>query len=163
MMRDRLLPHPMWSVVLTVFWLWLNNTVEPGHLLLGAFLGWALPLFAGRFWPEREQVSHAWRLLPLFLVVLTDIVTANLRVARAVLGPVERLRPGFVRVPLDLRSDIGIAVLANTVSLTPGTLSADLSEDRRALIVHYLDERDPDGLVVEIKERYERPIREVFG
>ena len=162
-MRGKWLPHPIGSITLTVFWLWLNNTLEPGHVLLGAFLGWALPLFARRFWPERERVSKPWRLLPFAMVVLADVVTANLRVARAVLGPVARLRPGFARVPLDVRSDIGIAVLANTVTLTPGTLSADLSEDRRELIVHYLDERDPGALVAGIKERYERPIMEVFG
>ena len=162
-MREKLLPHPLWSAALAVFWLWLNSTIEPGQVLLGILLGWALPLFARRFWPEHEPVVDAWRLVPFIGVVLADIVTANLRVARAVLGPVGRLRPGFVRVPLDLRSDLGIAFLANTVSLTPGTISADLSEDRRELLVHYLDERDPARLVGDIKERYERPIREVFG
>ena len=95
--------------------------------------------------------------------MLADIVTANLRVARAVLSPADRLRPGFVRVPLDLRSDVGIAVLANTVSLTPGTLSADLSEDRQELVVHYLDERDPQALAADITRRYERRLQEVFG
>lgn len=162
-MREKLLPHPLWSTLLAVFWLLLNSTIEPGHVLLGILLGWALPLFARRFWPEREPVVRAWRLVPFIGIVLIDIVTANLRVARAVLGPVGRLDPGFIRVPLDLRSDLGIAFLANTVSLTPGTISADLSEDRRELLVHYLDERDPDRLVGDIKERYERPIREVFG
>ncbi len=163
MMHRRLLPHPIGSAVLLLFWLWLNNTVEPGHVLLGALLGWVLPLLTRRFWPERESVSRAWRLLPFAGVVFADIVTANLRVARAVLSPADRLRPGFVRVPLDLRSDLGIAVLANTVSLTPGTLSADLTEDRRELLLHYLDERDPQALVADVKRRYERRLQEIFG
>lgn len=162
-MREKLLPHPIGSATLAVFWLWLNNTVEPGHIVMGVLLGWALPLFTWRFWPERERVWRAWRLVPFASVVLADIVTANLRVAAAVLGPVGRLRPGFVTVPLDVRSDLGIAVLATTVSLTPGTLSADLSNDRRELVVHFLDERDPEQLVACIKARYERPLREVFG
>ena len=162
-MLGRLLPHPLGSAVLAVFWLWLNNTVEPGHIVLGALLGWALPLLTRRFWPEKERVRRVWRLLPFAGVVLADIVTANLRVARAVLIPVDRLHPGFARVPLDLRTDLGIAVLANTISLTPGTLSADLTEDRRELVVHYLDERDPETLVADIKHRYERRLLEVFG
>jgi len=162
-MQGKLLPHPIGSALLAVFWLWLNNTIEPGHVVLGVLLGWALPLLTRRFWPEREPVTRVWRLLPFAGVVLADIVTANLRVARAVLGPPDRLRPGFARVPLDLRSDVGIAVLANTVSLTPGTLSADLSADRRELVVHYLDERDPQALVADIKRRYERRLQEVFG
>lgn len=164
-MRERFLPHPLVSAALLVFWLWLKNSVAPGEILIGLLLGWLLPLFGRRFWPEREVVRRPWLLLPFAMVFLVDVVTANIRVARAVLGPVGRLQPGFVRVPLDLRSDIGIAVLANTVSLTPGTLSADLELDggRHALLVHYLDERDPEQLVAAIKARYERPIMEVFG
>lgn len=162
-MFRKLLPHPIGSAALVLFWLWLNNTLDPGHVVLGLLVGWALPLFTRRFWPEQERVARVWRLLPFAAVVLADIVTANLRVARAVLSPADRLQPGFARVPLDLRSDVGIAVLANTVSLTPGTLSADLTEDRRELLVHYLDERDPEALVADIKRRYERRLREVFG
>ena len=162
-MHRKWLPHPIVSAALLVFWLWLNNTLDPGHVVLGSILGWVLPLLTRRFWPEQERVSRAWRLLPFAGVVLGDIVTANLRVARAVLSPADRLRPGFVRVPLDLRSDVGIAVLANTISLTPGTLSADLTEDRKALLIHYLDESDPQALVADIKRRYERRLQEVFG
>jgi len=161
--RAQWLPHPWWSAALVLFWLWLNNTLAPGHLVLGALVGWALPLFARRFWTERERVSRPWLLLPFAGRVLLDVVTANLRVARAVLGPVARLSPGFARVPLDIRSDLGIMALSSTITLTPGTLTADLSEDRRELLVHYLDERDELQLVAEIKERYERPLKEVFG
>lgn len=162
-MRNSLVPHPFWSAALALFWLWLNNSLAPGSIVLGVLLGWGLPLFARRFWPERERMSRPWRLLPFACVVLADIVVANLRVTRAVLGPVARLRPGFARVPLAVRSDTGIMLLASTVSLTPGTLSADLSGDRRELLVHYLDEPDPDGMIELIKSRYERPLLEIFG
>jgi multicomponent K+:H+ antiporter subunit E len=76
---------------------------------------------------------------------------------------VRRLRPGFARVPLTVRSDVGITALASTISLTPGTLSVELSDDRGELLVHYLDEADPEGLVATIKSRYERPLLEIFG
>jgi multicomponent K+:H+ antiporter subunit E len=158
-----LIPHPIWSAALALFWLWLNNSVAAGPVAVGILLGWALPFFARRFWPERERVARPWLLLPFALVVMADIFVANLRVARAVLSPVRRLRPGFVRVPLAVRSDIGIMVLASTVSLTPGTLSADLSDDRSELIVHYLDESDAEAMVALIKSRYERTLLEVFG
>ena len=108
-------------------------------------------------------MSRPWLLLPFAGRLLLDVITANLRVARAVLGPVARLNPGFARVPLDIRSDLGIMALSGTITLTPGTLTADLSEDRSELLVHYLDERDETQLVAEIKERYERPLMEVFG
>jgi multicomponent K+:H+ antiporter subunit E len=67
-----------------------------------------------------------------------------------------------VRVPLALRTDLGISLLANTVSLTPGTVSAWLSPDRSHLVVHGLKVKDPDALIAEIKHRYETPIKEVF-
>jgi len=162
-MRARLFPHPFWSAALVLFWLWLNNTLALGHVLLGAGIGWVLPLFVRRFWPEHEPVSKPWRLLSFAALVLFDVVTANLRVARVVLGPIRRIRPGFARIPLDVRTDLGITTLMGIITLTPGTLSADLSEDRRELLVHYLDEVDETELVAGIKRRYERPIREVFG
>lgn len=162
-MRASLFPHPLWSLALALFWLWLNNSLGPGHLLLGSLFGIALPLVARRFWPERERFSRLGLLLAFAGMLMVDIVTANLRVAVAVLGPVERLRPGFARVPLDVRSDTGIMILASAVSLTPGTLSAELTEDRLELIIHYLDEADPVEMVAGIKARYERPLVEIFG
>jgi multicomponent K+:H+ antiporter subunit E len=109
------------------------------------------------------RISRPWRLLPFALVVMADIFVANLKVARAVLGPIGRLRPGFARVPLAVRSDVGIMVLSSTISLTPGTLSAELSDDRSELLVHYLDETDAEAVVALIKARYERPLLEIFG
>lgn len=163
MKRATLVPHPFWSAALVLFWLWLNNSLAPGQVVLGVAIGLALPLFARRFWSEYEPVSKPWKLLPFAVIVLFDVVSANLRVARAVVGPIGRLRPGFARVPLDVRTDLGITILSGTITLTPGTLSADLSEDRRELLVHYLDEIDEGELVAVIKRRYERPILEVFG
>ena len=163
MNRRRLLPHPYRSLAIPVLWLLLNNTLDPGHFVLGAVIGWGLPLLVGHFWAEPAGLRRPWRAVTFVLRVVYDIVVANLRVARAVLGPVRRLRPGFARVPLDVRSDVGITLLAQTITLTPGTLSADLSPDRRELIVHYLDEADPDAMVAEIKARYERPLLEMFG
>jgi multicomponent K+:H+ antiporter subunit E len=162
-MRRSLIPHPLWSAALALFWLWLNNSLAAGTVVVGVLLGWALPFFARRFWQERERVSRPWRLLPFALVVMADIFVANLKVARSVLGPIGRLRPGFARVPLAVRSDVGIMVLSSTISLTPGTLSAELSDDRSELLVHYLDETDAEAMVALIKSRYERPLLEIFG
>jgi multicomponent K+:H+ antiporter subunit E len=162
-MRRRLLPHPYRSLAIVVLWLSLNNTIDPGHVVLGLLIGWLLPLLVGHFWPTTVVMKRPWRAVSFAGVVIMDVILANLRVARAILGPPARLRPGFIRVPLDLRSDVGITVLAQTITLTPGTVSADLTPDRRTLIVHYLDEGDPEALIAEIKRRYEQPILEMFG
>ena len=96
-------------------------------------------------------------------VVAWDIVLANLQVARLILRvPNDRLRSRYVTVPLALTSPEAITVLAGTITMTPGTVSAELSADGRALLVHGLDVPDPDALVGDIKSRYEARLLEIF-
>jgi multicomponent K+:H+ antiporter subunit E len=158
----RLLPHPILTATLTVIWLLLANSASPGQFLLGLLIGWGIPLFTWHFWPERVQVRRPLTLLRFIAVVLYDIVTANLTVAWLILRGPGRLRPGFVELPLDLTSDLAISLLANTISLTPGTVSANLSADHRTLLIHCLDLADPTDLIAAIKARYEAPLRQVF-
>lgn len=158
----RLLPHPALTLALAGIWLLLANSAAPGQILLGLLLGWIIPFFTLRFWPEAVRIRRPFTLLRFIAVVLLDIVLANFTVARLILGRPERLRPAFVTVPLDLHTDLAISLLANTICLTPGTVSALLSQDRASLLIHALDVTDTDALVVTIKQRYEIPIKEVF-
>lgn len=158
----RLLPQPLFSVFLWLVWLLLNNTVAPGHLLLGAMLALALPLFTVRFWPDHLRVRKPLKLLRYIAVLAWDIILANLAVARLIIGPTARLRPAFIRLPLELRNEFAIVVLANTISLTPGTVSSDLSPDRRTLLIHALDVEDPAQAIARIKQRYEKLLQEIF-
>ena len=157
-----MLPQPRLTLVLVLVWLLLNNSLAPGPILLGLLLGWLIPLFTRRFWPETLQFHAPLTLLRFVGVVLWDILVANLTVAGLILGQTGKLRPAFFEVPLDLKGEIGISLLANTISLTPGTVSLELSPDHSSLRVHALDAPDPDALVQEIKERYEAPLKKVF-
>jgi multicomponent K+:H+ antiporter subunit E len=160
-----LVPHPFLSVVLVVCWLWLNNTLAPGHVLLGAALAVGIPYVTRRFWPEPTRIRHPWRVVEYLAVVSYDIVVANLQVAAIILGPASRLRPAFVRVPLALRTDFAVTALASTVTLTPGTVSVEIEDDAaggRVLVVHALRCLDPDDLAQTIKQRYERRLREIL-
>jgi len=94
--------------------------------------------------------------------VLYDILVANVVVARLILGRQESLRPAFVVMPLALHSELAISLLANTISLTPGTVSAYLSADRRCLVVHTLHTTAPEELLAIIRERYETPLKEIL-
>jgi len=161
-LRSRLLPAPGLSLVLWVSWLMLNESVSAGHLLLGAALALVVPWFTERYRPDKPALRGALTACRLALVVLADIVKSNLIVARQVLGPESRVRPAFVWVPLDIRDPHGIVALAAIITLTPGTLSSDLSEDRRHLLVHALHVDDAEALVADIKQRYESPLREIF-
>lgn len=161
--QSRWIPHPLLSLVLLLLWLLLNNSVSPGYWLLGALLGVLIPLFTRRFWPEPARVRRPVLALRFAALVLWDIVIANFAVARIVLGSREALRPTFVRVPLDVTGDVAVTVLTSVVSLTPGTVSADIDAERRCLLVHALSETDPSGLAQRIKARYEAPIKEIFA
>ena len=158
----RWLPHPLLTPILAGLWLLLVNSVAPGQIVLGLLLGWAIPFFTLRFWPDKVRIRKPLTLLRFIGVVLLDIVLANLTVARLILGSPQRLRPAFVAVPLDLQTDLAISLLASTITLTPGTLSAWLSPDRKVLLVHALDVEDSAALIASIKQRYEKPLKEVL-
>jgi multicomponent K+:H+ antiporter subunit E len=163
---SRLLPAPMASALVFLVWLLLNNTVDPAHLLLAAVLAVALPIATARLVPDRPRILDWGALLRLALVVFYDIVVANIEVARRILGPERAIRPRFVWVPLDLRDPHGILALAGMITMTPGTISSELSPDRRHLLVHALHveggEQGAADLVAGIKQRYEQPLIRIF-
>ena len=160
--RRRWLPHPLTSAVLFVVWLLLNHTLSAGHIVLGAALGTLIPLFTRRFFPEQVYLGRVGTILRFLVTVLWDIVVASFTVARLTFGPTSKLRPRFVRVPVSLADDFALTALASTISLTPGTVSAELAPDREHILIHALDVDDEAVLVRTIKERYEAPIKEIF-
>ncbi len=81
---------------------------------------------------------------------------------RRVLGPESAIRPGFLRVPLDLTDDWAITTLAGIITMTPGTLTADVAEDRSYLLVHVFHVEDDYALIAAIKARYEEPLKEIY-
>jgi multicomponent K+:H+ antiporter subunit E len=158
----RFLPHPLLTLTLAILWLLLVNQLSAGHIVLGALLGWLIPFATSSFWPERIRIRHPLTLLSFLLVFVYDIVRGSFLVAWLILKGPKRLRPAFVEVPLALETDLAISLLANTISLTPGTVSASLSADKRTLIVHTLDTDDTAALIAEIKQRYETPLKQIF-
>lgn len=157
-----LLPAPRLSALLFLAWPLLNQSWALGHLLLGATLALAIPLLTGAPGQRPAATGRPRALLALAGVVLRDIVVANLQTARLVLGPEAALQPRFVWVPLSMRDPQGIVALACIVTLTPGTLSSELSADRRHLLVHVLSLDDEAQLVADIKARYEAPLQALF-
>ena len=161
-MMARWLPNPMLTLFLALLWLLLNNTLNAGHLLLGLFLGWAIPLLVRGFLVDVPRVRKPLGLCLFMLKVFCDIVRANLTVARLVLGPKRNLKPAFVELPMLIENDFVLAVLTSIISLTPGTVSSGLSPDHKTLLLHALDVPDIEALVAEIKTRYEAPLLEIF-
>lgn len=158
----RLFPAPLVSLALACAWIMLNGSLAAGHLVLAAALATALPLVLARWIQPLPRIGRPATIARLTLVVLHDIVMSNLQVARLILGPEARIRPGFVRVPLAISDPFAIATLAGIITMTPGTLSCAVAPDRSHLLVHALDLADPAQLVADIKARYERALLEIF-
>ncbi|TVQ90027.1 MAG: Na+/H+ antiporter subunit E [Deltaproteobacteria bacterium] len=160
--RLRLFPQPITSIAVGLTWLLLVNSVHPAHLTLAALLGVIVPHFSSPFMPIAPQVRSWWALLSFAPIFLFDLVIANISVAILILriGYVPRSR--WITIPLDARDPFAITTLAAVISLTPGTVSSRLTEDRRFLLVHVLDCNSKELEVEKIKARYEAPIRRIF-
>lgn len=159
----RILPHPGLTAMLLVIWLLMLNDFSMGGLVLGSIFAVLVPIYTRAFWPDRPQMRWGLPLLAFLLLVVRDIIVANFHVARLILFRRNReLRPAWLTIPLELHSAEAITLLAGTISLTPGTVSADISTDGRHLLVHALDVVDPAAEIVHIKARYERRLLEIF-
>ncbi len=150
-------------IMLALVWVAITGEVSIGNFVVGFGLGLVVLVFTRRVVGQPAYTLKAWRVLTLTLFFVRELIKANLRVAYDVLTPGFQLRPGVVALPLDARTDAEITLLANMITLTPGTLSLDVSADRRVLYLHamYLDE-DVAAFRRKIKDGFERRILEVL-
>jgi multicomponent K+:H+ antiporter subunit E len=158
-----LFPHPFLTILLTVVWVLLQNKLSAGMVVFGLILGIVIPILTARWWTDRPQGIRPLRMLAYVLLVIWDIIVANVQVAWIILTKSNAsMKPAWVVIPLDMREPEAISILAGTITLTPGTVSADLSDCGRYLLVHALDAEDPDAVRDDIKDRYERRLKEIF-
>ncbi len=159
-----LFPHPLLTVIITIVWVMLQNSVSAGMVVFGVILGIIIPRATAVWWPDRPSGFRAGKMLGYIGIVVWDIIVANIQVAWIILTKSNAaMKPAWVEVPLDLKTPEAITILAGTITLTPGTVSADLSNEGRSLLVHALDTDDPQAVCDEIKNRYERRLKEIFG
>lgn len=150
------------NVLLAAAWGAMTGSFDALNLAFGFVMGaLALSLI-------REQIGtdgyfgRGYRVIGLILLFLKELVKSALKVAVTVLTPRLDLKPGIIAFPLALERDIEITLLANLITLTPGTLSIDVSDDRKTLYVHCIDVPDVDAAIIDIRDGFERRIREVF-
>ena len=159
-----LMPHPFLTLILAVVWVLLQNNVTSGMVVFGIILGILIPWVTSAWWPDTPKGFRLGKMVGYSFVVIWDIIIANIQVAWIVLTvPNSKLKPAWIVVPLKLKQPEAITVLAGTITLTPGTVSADLSDEGHSLLVHVLHTDDPDGVRDEIKARYERRLLEIFA
>jgi len=151
------------NLILAVVWAALWATFTLPSLLIGYIVGFAglwlaRPLFGG----SESYFKRVYRVIRLVVYFLYELVVSSVRVAWDVITPSHLSRPAILRMPLDVTSDFEILLVTNLISLTPGTLSLDVTPDRKTLIVHAMFADDPDALVQELKDGMERMVKEVF-
>jgi multicomponent Na+:H+ antiporter subunit E len=150
------------NILLALAW----GAVSGSFSLLNLAFGFVLGAFA--LWLIREQtgssgyLARGRRILSLLLLFLKELAMSAWRVAVLVASPKLEPKPGIFALPLTVDRDYEIVMLANMITLTPGTLSIDVSEDRKTLYVHAIDCSDPEAVKRDIKKGFERKIMEAF-
>ncbi|NDW03764.1 Na+/H+ antiporter subunit E [Jiella pacifica] len=150
------------NIVLAFVWTIVTGSFTLLNLGFGFFLGAASLYLIRREIGTVGYVGRIFRIGALFLLFLSELFKSAWRVAATVLSPKMDLKPGIFAYRLQVKDDFEITLLANLITLTPGTLSVDVSEDRSTLYVHALDCSDPEGTRAEIASGFERKILEAF-
>lgn len=161
-MIGRILPYPPLSVLLLALWLMLNQSVSLGHLILGSILAILGPIVFARLDAPPMPMHRPRAMLQLFGIVLFELVRSNLAVARVILGQRRQRTSGFARIPLDMRSPYGLAMLAIILTATPGTIWVNYNPASGVLVLHVLDLIDDQDWAKIVKQRYERLLMEIF-
>jgi multicomponent Na+:H+ antiporter subunit E len=155
-----------WNVVLALAWAALHGEFSLLSLSVGFVIGYGLLalLAKGGLVEQTPYTARVGRALGFIFYFLWELVLANVRIAYDVLTPKHHMQPGIVAIPLDAKTDAEITLLANFITLTPGTLSLDVSEDRRLLYIHamYIQNGDADALRADIKNGFERRLLETL-
>ena len=161
---SRWLPSPFLSISLLLTWLLLNQSIAAAHWLLGGALGVVAPLLARPLLPHgHARLRRPRALLRLLWLSAIEIVRSSLNVSQLILlRHPDAVNSQYIRVPLDLRSPHGLALLSCLINSTPGTVWVDILPERHELLLHVFDLHDEAWWVETIKTRYEGPIIAVF-
>jgi multicomponent Na+:H+ antiporter subunit E len=149
-------------VLLAVVWVAVTGAFEPGNFAFGFGIGFLVLIFAGPVIRSANYAPRVMHALGLIAFFLWDLFLSNLLVAYDVIRPRLRLQPGVIAIPLDAKSDVEITLLANLITVTPGSLSLDVSADREILYLHVMHFEDPEEVRRKVKNGFERRILAVL-
>ncbi len=158
----------LFSISFGALWCGVHGIVDPNNFLFGMFLGFFVIVALKNLYNFDEEISFSNILaripskIKFGMVLVIEILKANIILAKIVLSPKLNIKPGTIEYPLDVKSDTGITVIANTISLTPGTITLDVSEDRSMLYIHTINVEDPDEMRENIKNKLEKYVVEAF-
>ena len=157
-----------YSVVLGLVWCFVHGTISVNNFVLGMIIAPFIirpfkPLFNfGMEFSFGRAIKKIPAQVKYMYVLIKEILKANIMVAKIVLQPKIDIKPGIIAVPINAKTDVGITAIANTITLTPGTLTIDMSDDRSILYVHAIDATDPEGVAQSIRDELEKYVLEAF-
>ncbi|MDY9927673.1 Na+/H+ antiporter subunit E [Methanosarcina sp.] len=164
-MKRRLITY----MALPVVWCMVSGEVTIGNLFLGLVFGMVVVQPFSKLYrmdevvvPTGNWVAKIPKKIKYFYVLIKEIIKANIVVAKIVLSPKIDIKPGIIAVPIRAKTNIGITGIANTITLTPGTLTVDISDDKTILYVHSIDATNPQGVRDSIRDDLEHYILEAF-
>jgi multicomponent Na+:H+ antiporter subunit E len=152
----------LWNILLALVWVFAFGDLSLGNLAIGLALGYGVLWLARGMLETADYCARIPRLLEFIGFFLWELLLANLKVAYDVLTPTHYMRPGIIALPLDAETDMEITMLANLISLTPGTLSLDVSPDRKWLYIHVMYIDDPEQEKQKLKRGFERRLLELL-
>lgn len=149
-----------YSFILALVWCLFYDDFSVNTFISGLILSWLILIFLRRSYFEPVYPQRMLYLLRFFLIFLKEVVKANLAVIRMIykINLKATLKPGILEYPMTVQSDAMITALANAITLTPGTLSIDISPDRRFLYIHFLHIADPEEAKASIRTSLENPM-----
>lgn len=152
----------LWNLALAAVWALAVGELTLGNLLIGFALGYVVLWLVRGLLGTQDYCARILWIIEFMLYFLWELVKANLRVAFDVVTPRHYMRPGILALPLDAESDMEITLLANTISLTPGTLSLNVSDDRKVLYIHHMYISDPKQQKQALKHGFERRLLRIL-
>ena len=158
----RFLPYPLLSLSLLVMWLLLNQSLGPGHILLGAVIAIVTGWITASLDPPKPHVYRYGSALKLLVLVMVDVFRSNIDVASALITGRSRETNRFIEIPLELTDRVGLAVLATIVTATPGSAWVNYDSIRNVVLIHVLDLTDEEEWIRTVKTRYEKLLLEIF-
>jgi multicomponent Na+:H+ antiporter subunit E len=150
------------NLLLSLAWVALTGQYQASNFFVGLFLGFAAIRITLRGKASQTYGDRLKAIAGFAFFFGKELLLANFRVAYDVLTPRHHMRPGIVAIPLDLKTDLEITVLTTLITLTPGTLSLHVSDDRRTLYMHAMYIDDAEKLIRSVKDGFERRVREVM-
>jgi multicomponent Na+:H+ antiporter subunit E len=149
------------NVLLAWIWMFLKVSYDSITFFVGYFFGMIIIFSFRRFFQSRFYIYRVLAVIRLFLIFIRELILSNISVLKVILKPKLDIRPGIFALSTELQKDWEITILANLITLTPGTLVIDVSNDNKVLYIHAMDIADAEEAINSIKNTFEKAIMEV--